>query len=43
MTWTALSSKAMVRNGNDTLGILKGKISYHYSFFIVTPLNYVAK
>jgi hypothetical protein len=41
ITWTASSSKGIVRNGNDTLGLLKGKISYHYSFFIVTPLNYI--
>lgn len=43
MTWTATSSKGIVRNGNDTLGITKGKIGYHYSFFSVTPLNYIAK
>ncbi len=36
-TWTASSSKGYVRNGNDTLGILNGKIGYHYSFFSVTP------
>jgi hypothetical protein len=42
MTWTASSSKGFVRNGNDTLGIVKGKISYQYSFFTVTPLNYIA-
>jgi hypothetical protein len=42
LTWTASSSKGIVRNGNDTLGILKGKISYHYSFFTVTPLNNIA-
>ena len=39
MTWSASSAKGIVRKGNDTLGILKGKISYHYSFFYVTPLN----
>jgi hypothetical protein len=43
LTWTASSSKGIVRNGNDTLGISKGKISYHYSFFSVTPLNNIAK
>jgi hypothetical protein len=42
MTWTASSSKGLVRNGNDTLGISKGKISYQYSFFTVTPLNAIA-
>jgi hypothetical protein len=43
MTWTASSTKAVVRNGNDTLGLLKGKIRYHYSFFNVTPINTIAK
>ena len=43
MTWTASSSKGIVRNGNDTLAISKGKISYHYSFFYVTPLTNIAK
>jgi hypothetical protein len=35
-TWTATSTKGFVRNGNDTLGISNGKISYQYSFFTVT-------
>jgi hypothetical protein len=26
-----------VLNGNDTLGMVNGKIAYHYSFFTVTP------
>ncbi len=43
LTWSAASPKGLVRNGSDTLGILKGKISYHYSFFTVTPLNSVAR
>jgi hypothetical protein len=43
LTWTASSTKGIVRNGNDTLGISKGKIGYHYSFFTVTPPNYIAK
>ncbi len=43
MTWSASSSKGIVRNGNDTLGLSKGKISYHYSFFTVTPLTIIAK
>lgn len=34
-TWTATSSKGRVNNGNDTLGLIDGKISYHYSFFSV--------
>ncbi len=36
-TWTATSTKGFVRDGNDTLGINLEKISYHYSFFTVTP------
>jgi hypothetical protein len=39
MTWSASSTKGLVRNGNDTLGISHGKINYHYSFFTVTPSN----
>jgi hypothetical protein len=35
-TWTASSAKGFVRNGNDTLGLSQGKISYHYSFFTVS-------
>jgi hypothetical protein len=35
-TWTASSSGGQVRNGNDTIGILDGKITYHYSFFSIT-------
>lgn len=31
--WTATSTKGQVNNGNDTIGILNGKIAYHYSFF----------
>jgi len=36
ITWTATSSSGQVRNGNDTLGILNGKIVYHYSYFSIT-------
>jgi hypothetical protein len=43
ITWTASSPNGLVRNGNDTLGLLKGKIGYHYSFFNVTPLTAIAK
>ena len=32
-TWTASSSLGNVENGNDTLGILNGKIAYHYTYF----------
>jgi hypothetical protein len=33
--WTAVSSKGKVTNGNDTIGLLDGKIAYHYTFFSV--------
>ena len=36
-TWTANSASGKVLNGNDTLGMVDGKIVYHYSFFTVTP------
>lgn len=39
MTWTATSSKGNVRNGTDTLGLVRGKISYQYSYFKITPRN----
>lgn len=35
-TWTATSSSGTVRNGSDTMGIVNGKITYHYSFFTVS-------
>jgi hypothetical protein len=35
-TWTATSNAGNVRDGNDTLGLVNGKISYHYSFFTVS-------
>ena len=35
LNWTAISSNGKVRNGNDTLGLLDGKIAYHYTFFDV--------
>jgi hypothetical protein len=35
-TWTATSNAGSVRNGNDTIGLLNGKISYHYTFFTVS-------
>ncbi len=35
-TWTADSATQIVRNGNDTLGLLDGKITYHYTFFSTT-------
>lgn len=33
LTWTAESEMGAVHNGNDTFGLYKGKITYHYSFF----------
>jgi ketosteroid isomerase-like protein len=35
-SWTAISSKGKVRDGSDTLGLIDGKISYHYTYFTVT-------
>jgi len=35
-TWTAISSRGKVENGNDTLGLANDKIAYHYTFFTVT-------
>lgn len=35
-TWRAASPQASVQNGNDTLGILNGKIAYHYTSFSIT-------
>jgi hypothetical protein len=34
--WTATSNAGSVRNGNDTFGLVDGKIGYHYTFFTVT-------
>ncbi len=34
--WTASSTQASIKNGNDTLGLLDGKIAYHYSYFTVS-------
>lgn len=32
-TWRASSSHGEVRDGSDTIGLLDGKINYHYTFF----------
>jgi hypothetical protein len=32
-TWTARSERGSVADGNDTLGLLDGRIQYHYSYF----------
>ena len=39
LTWTATSELGAVHNGNDTFGLYKGKITYHYSFFTLSPLE----
>ncbi len=36
-TWQATSTRGSIRNGNDTLGLIDGKINYHYSFFTISP------
>jgi hypothetical protein len=36
LTWTATSDMGAVHNGNDTFGLYKGKITYHYSFFTIS-------
>jgi hypothetical protein len=35
--WTAASNIAVVQNGNDTLGLVNGRIAYHYQFFTANP------
>jgi hypothetical protein len=35
-TWQANSSVGKVLNGNDTIGLINGKIGYHYKFFTVS-------
>lgn len=35
-TWTATSAAGNVYDGSDTLGVLGGKIVYHYSYFSVS-------
>lgn len=35
-TWTAQSTKGRVNNGSDTIGLLDGKIAYHYTFFHIS-------
>lgn len=36
-TWQASSQRGAVKNGNDTLGLIDGKINYHYSYFSISP------
>lgn len=35
LSWTASSSAGEVNNGNDSFGLVAGKIIYHYTFFTV--------
>ncbi len=35
-TWTATSTSGKINNGSDTIGIVNGKIGYHYSFYTIT-------
>jgi hypothetical protein len=32
-TWTATSDRGTVADGNDTLGLVDGRIQYHYTYF----------
>ncbi len=36
LTWTATSTKGSILNGSDSIGLLDGKIAYHYSHFSVS-------
>ena len=38
LTWTAKGSNGKITNGKDTIGIIGGKIGYHYSYFTISPL-----
>jgi hypothetical protein len=35
LSWTATSSAGNIYNGSDTLGLLQGKIAYHYSNYTI--------
>jgi len=35
ISWTATSSRGNITNGSDSLGLLDGKIAYHYSNFSI--------
>ncbi len=35
-TWTATAPSGKINNGSDTIGIVNGKIGYHYSFYTFT-------
>lgn len=34
-TWSAQGAKGSIMDGNDTLGILQNRISYHYSYYSI--------
>ena len=34
--WRAISNSGKVLDGNDTLGLIDGRIQYHYTYFTVT-------
>ncbi len=36
LTWTAQSTAGKVNDGNDTLGLINDKITYHYTYFTVS-------
>lgn len=36
LTWTATSTNGSIHNGSDSIGLLDGKIAYHYSHFSVS-------
>jgi len=36
LTWTATSIKGSIHNGSDSIGLLDGKIAYHYSHYSVS-------
>ncbi len=36
LAWTATSQSGIVLNGNDTFGLINGKIAYHYTSFNIT-------
>lgn len=35
-TWEATSTKGKIRDGSDTLGLIDGKIAYHYASYTIT-------
>jgi hypothetical protein len=38
LRWQAVGSTGKIVNGTDTLGLVSGKILYHYSFFTINPI-----